>query len=77
MECISMKLNPYPVLLTTGALMLATVVFAQTGSKAASLLKVETAVIETPASDEAKHPDTRLASLDGKADRSGARTLEN
>jgi len=26
-----MKFNPYPVLLTTGALMLATVVFAQVG----------------------------------------------
>lgn len=27
-----MKLNPYPVLLTTGALMFATVMFAQTGA---------------------------------------------
>jgi hypothetical protein len=32
-----MKFNPYPVLLTTGALMLATVVFAQTGTGVALL----------------------------------------
>lgn len=69
MERISMKLNPYPVLLTTSALMLATVVFAQTGPSA-WLAKTKLAAsysvssTETPASDEAKHPDTRLASLD-------------
>jgi hypothetical protein len=33
-----MKLNPYPVLVTTGVLMLATVVLAQTGTSA-SLMK--------------------------------------
>ena len=32
---LSMKFNPYPVLLTTAALMFATVVFAQTGHSAA------------------------------------------
>ena len=37
-----MKFNPYPVLLTTGALMMATVVFAQTGPTV-SLLKSKAA----------------------------------
>jgi hypothetical protein len=60
-----MKLNPYPVLLATGALMLATVVFAQVGA-GASLLKAGVAsrhpgAVETPATDEAHHPDTRVA----------------
>lgn len=73
-----MKLNPYPVLLTTGALMMATVVFAQTGPTV-SLLKARVAAVDTPATDEAKHPETRLASLDREpAERGGGgRTLEN
>jgi hypothetical protein len=57
------KINPYPVLLATGALMLATVVFAQSGP-AVSFLRANMAGVDTPATDEAKHPDTRLASLD-------------
>lgn len=62
-----MKFNPYPVLLTTGALMVATVVFAQTGPPVSLLKsKVATATIDTPATDEAKHPETRVALLDGE-----------
>jgi hypothetical protein len=66
-----MKLNPYPVLLTTGALMMATVVFSQTGPTV-SLLKSKVATpaaiatVDTPATDEAKHPETRVALLDGE-----------
>jgi hypothetical protein len=58
--------------------MMATVVFAQTGP-AVSLLKDRVAAVETPATDEAKHPDTRLASLDREpAERGGrGRTLED
>ena len=60
-----MKFNPYPVLLTTGALMMATVVFAQTGPTVSLLKsKVATAMLDTPATDEAKHPETRVALLD-------------
>ena len=67
-----MKLNPYPVLLTTGALMMATVVFAQTGPTV-SLLKAKVAAVDTPATDEAKHPDTRVALLDREpAERGGS-----
>jgi hypothetical protein len=60
-----MKFNPYPVLLTTGALMMATVVFAQTGPTVSFLKsKVAAVAMDTPTTDEAKHPDTRVASLD-------------
>jgi hypothetical protein len=74
----NMKFNPYTVLLTTGALMMATVVFAQTGP-AVSLLKSKVAVVDTPATDEAKHPETRVASLDREpAERGGGdRTFED
>jgi hypothetical protein len=62
-----MKLNPYPVLLTTGALMLATVVFAQTGPTVLHLKsRIAAAAVDTPATDEAKHPETHVASLDGQ-----------
>jgi len=66
-----MKFNPYPVLLTTGALMMATVVFAQTGPtvsflKSKVVTPIATATVDTPATDEAKHPETRLALLDGE-----------
>ena len=54
-----MKFNPYPVLLTTAALMLATVVFAQAGPTVA-LPKHERAAVDTPTTDEARHPDTRM-----------------
>lgn len=57
-----MKFNPYPVLLTTGALMLATVLFVQTGPADATL-KAKVAAVDAPSTDEAKHPDTRVASL--------------
>ena len=40
-----MKLNPYPVLLTIGALMFATVFFAQTGANAA-LLRAGVAAVD-------------------------------
>lgn len=58
-----MKFNPYPVLLTTGALMLAIVVFAQAGPTV-SVLKAKIVAVDAPSTDEARHPDTRLASLD-------------
>lgn len=58
-----MKINPYAVLLATGALMLATAVFAQSGP-ASSLLKAKLATVDAPSTDEAKHPDTRVALLD-------------
>ena len=67
-----------PVLLAIGALMLATVVFAELGP-AISLLRAKVAVVDTPSTDEAKHPDTRVALLDREpAESHGARrTLEN
>jgi hypothetical protein len=73
-----MKLNPYPVLLTTGALMIATVVFAQTGP-AVSFVKARVVAVDTPATDEAKHPETRMALLDREPAEGGgsSRTLEN
>ena len=73
-----MKFNPYPIFLTTAALMIATVVFAQT-APAVSLLKSKVAAIDTPGTDEAKHPETRLASLDREpAERGGSSgTLED
>jgi len=76
-----MKFNPYPVLLTTGALMMATVVFAQTGPTV-SLLESKlaaAAAVDTPATDEARHPESRVASLDREpAERGGSgHTLED
>lgn len=73
-----MKFNPYPILLTTAALMMATVVFAQP-APAVSLLKSNVAAIDTPATDEAKHPSNAFASLDREpAERGGgSRTLED
>jgi hypothetical protein len=73
-----MKINPYPVLLATGALMFATVVFAESGP-AFSALKANAAAVDTPSTDEAKHPDTRVALLDRDAAESdgAGRTLEN
>ena len=73
-----MKLNPYPVLLTTGALMVATVVFAQTGPTV-WFSQPNVAAVDTPATDEAKHPETRVASLDREpAERGrGGHPLEN
>ena len=67
-----MKINPYAVLLTTCALMLATVIFTQAGPTA-SLVKVRAAssqgrvlvADEPPGADVAHHPDTRVASVDG------------
>ena len=75
-----MKFNPYPVLLTTGALMLATVVLAQTGSGVA-LLKAGAASVNKDVSSfavktipslgghtlvarEGTVPAARLAALD-------------
>jgi hypothetical protein len=57
-----MKFNPYPVLLTTGVLMLAIVVFAQAGPTV-SLLKAKVAAVDAPSTDEARHPDTRVAAI--------------
>ena len=74
-----MKFNPYPMLLTTGALMLATVVLSQTGPTLMSLLKAKVAAVDAPSTDEARHPDTRLASIDRQPAESGdgGRTLED
>jgi hypothetical protein len=75
-----MKFNPYAVLLTTGALMLLTVVVGQTGSSVA-LLKRGAASVDkdvssfaartisslqrhTPASEEQAEPQTRVALAD-------------
>ncbi|MBS0418625.1 MAG: hypothetical protein JSR66_13005 [Proteobacteria bacterium] len=70
-----MKFNPYAVLLTTGVLMLAVVLAAQTGP-AVSLIKAKvaganapTSVVDAPSSDEARHPDTHLASVSRAASR--------
>jgi len=73
-----MQINPYPVLLTTGLLMLAIVVFAQAGPTV-SLLKSKVAAVDAPSTDEARHPETRLASVDRQpADSSDTgRTLED
>ncbi len=58
-----MKFNPYPVLLTTGALMLATVIFTRVGppDSPGRMLVAD----EPPGADVAHHPDTRVASVDG------------
>jgi hypothetical protein len=75
-----MKFNPYPVLLTTGVLMLAVVIAAQIGPTV-SMIKAKVAaaneatkVVDAPSSDEARHPEAHLASVDRSASR---RTLEN
>ena len=79
-----MKFNPYAVLLTTGALMLATVIFTQAGPTA-SLVKAGGSSLqddvlvadEPPGADVAHHPDTRVAAVDGViAAGSGDRALE-
>ena len=72
-----MKFNPYAVLLTTGALMLATVVFAQTGASIALLKAGATSVDRDVSSFAARTfswggrpderpaaPAARVASLD-------------
>jgi hypothetical protein len=74
-----MKFNPYAVLLTAGALMLATVVFAQTRTSVA-LLKVGATSVDKDVSslaaktlsslgsrsDEKAVSETRVASIDGR-----------
>jgi hypothetical protein len=61
-----MKFNPYPVLLTIGTLMLATVVFSQMESLASALkMRAVAATAESSDPDVAKHPDTRVVSVDG------------
>lgn len=74
-----MKFNPYPVLITTGALMWGTIMFAQTGSSVA-LLKAGAASVDRDVSsfaakalstlgnrpsadDERRVRDVRVASL--------------
>lgn len=72
-----MKFNPYALLLTTGALMLATVVFAQTGTSVALLKAGATSVDKDVSSfaartfslgdptDAGPAPEARVASVDG------------
>jgi hypothetical protein len=82
-----MKFNPYAVLLTTGALMFATVVLAQAGP-VVSLIKESAsrqgvasraAVLvadDAPDPDVARHPDTRVASVGvTSAENAGGRRL--
>jgi hypothetical protein len=83
-----MKFNPYPVLLTTGALMFATVVFAQVGpvvslvkgsAPKAGVASQANVLVADDASDPdvARHPDTRVASVDVAAtENGGSRTLK-
>jgi hypothetical protein len=74
-----MKFNPYAVLLTAGALMLATVVFAQTRTSVALLQAGATSVDKDVSSlaaktlsslgsrsDEKAVSETRVASIDGR-----------
>jgi hypothetical protein len=56
-----MKLNPYPVLVTTGVLMLATVVLAQTGT-GASLVKAGVGALKRDVSSFAVRTWTSLQS---------------
>jgi hypothetical protein len=78
-----MKFNPYAVLLTTGVLMLATVVFAQTRTSVALLKAGATSVDRDVSSfaarklsslgsrtDEKAVPATRVASIEGGGDAS-------
>jgi hypothetical protein len=60
-----MKFNPYPVLITTGALMFATVLSVQVGP-VVSLVKgagVVSVADQAPDPDVARHPDLRVASV--------------
>lgn len=57
-----MKFNPYPVLLTTGALMFATVVLSQTGSGVA-LLKAGAASVNQDVSSFAAKAIPSLGNL--------------
>ena len=66
-----MKFNPYAVLLSTGVLMLAIVIAAQTGPTV-SMIKAKVAAANAPTS--ASHAETHLASVERAA---GRRTLEN
>ena len=58
----SMKFNPYLVLLTTGVLMCATVVWSSLQPPARVLIAED-----PPGADVARHPDTRVASVEKKA----------
>jgi hypothetical protein len=78
-----MKLNPYPLLLTTGVLMFATVVLAQTDISsfaARTWLSLRARVLladEPPESDVARHPESRLAAVEKTpADGGDGRALE-
>jgi hypothetical protein len=62
-----MKFNPYAVLLTTGALMLATVVFAQTRTSVALLKAGATSVDRDVSSFAARTLSTFGSRNDGKA----------
>jgi len=72
MELGSMKFNPYAVLLTTGVLMLAIVIAAQTGPTV-SMIKAKVAASHAPTSAPTQ-AETHLASVDRPSDR---RTLED
>ena len=82
MELSSMKLNPYAVLLTTGVLMLATVVFAQTGPTV-SMIRAKVAARHAEAPPYGGTPPqggTHLASVDREPatnDSGGHRTLKD
>jgi hypothetical protein len=57
-----MKFNPYVVLLTTGLLMCATVVWSSFQPPARVLV-----ADDPPEADVARHPDTMVASVEKKA----------
>ena len=57
-----MKFNPYLVLLTTGVLMCATVVWSSLQPPARVFIAED-----PPGADVARHPDTRIASVEKKS----------
>ena len=67
-----MKFNPYLVLLTTGVLMCATVVWSSLQPPARVLI-----ADDPPEADVARHPDTRVAAVEKKpAEGDESRVLE-
>jgi hypothetical protein len=67
-----MKFNPYLVLLTTGVLMCATVVWSSLQTPAPVLV-----ADDPPGADVARHPDTRVAAVEKKpAEGHDGRVLE-
>jgi hypothetical protein len=66
-----MKFNPYVVLLTTGVLMCATVVWSSLQPPARVLI-----ADDPPGADVARHPDARVASVERTPAEGDGRVLE-